>query len=399
MKLSRMTAAAGAMGALVLLIASCSSGTAGSTTAGTASQGGGGGGGTSAAVLAEAKTVTEQNFAGTDRALPASGPKAAPGKTVWALACSTTAAGCALPAQGLVDAGTAMGWNMKLVDGKLDPSVYNSQIRAAAAAGASAIALFSVDCAATKGAIEEAQKAGTKVFAANSLDCDDKYAGGGKAMFDGSMVWGPENQDYGSFVDKYVGPSVADWVITKTNGSAKIIQLRQDDSAGTRHIGQSEYDRLQQCAGCSVEVVPFTGADLLGGKIQGKVSAALQKVPDATVVMVPTDATISLGAGAAVQQARASGRQILLVGQEGVPAAVKLVKDGTQSFALGRPWPWTGWAAADAINRMFAGQKPVDSGIGFGSMDADHPPKGDVYDGNPKSSGYQANHKKTWGVG
>lgn len=398
MNARRATTLAGALAGVALMLASCSSGATGDTPAGPSSGGQSGSAGSSA-VLAEAKKVTEQNMAGTDRALPNSSPKAAAGKTVWALACSTTAAGCFLPAQGLVDAGTAMGWNMKLIDGKLDPSVYNAQIRAAAASGASAIALFSVDCAATKGAIEEAQKAGTKVFAANSLDCDDKYAGGGKAMFDGSMVWGPENQAYGPFVDQYVGPSIADWVINATNGSAKIIQLRQDDSAGTRHVGQSEFDRLQQCTGCAVEIVPFTGADLLGGKVQGKVSAALQKVPDATVVMVPTDATISLGAGAAVEQARASGRKILLVGQEGVPAAIKMLKAGTQSFALGRPWPWTGWAAADAINRMFAGEKPVDAGIGFGSMDANHPPTGDVYDGNAKSAGYKDNYKKIWGVG
>ncbi len=357
-----------------------------------------GGGTTSEAVLTEASSLTEENFAGTDRELPKTGPKAAPDKTVWALACSTTAPGCALPAQGLVDAGTQMGWNMKLVDGKLDPANYNTQIRAAAAAGVDAVVLFSVDCAATEGAIKSAQAAGTLIFAANALDCDDKFAGGGKPLFDGEMVWGADGEDYPTYLNEHVGPSIAAWVITETKGKANVIQLRQDDSAGTHHIGQAEFDALSKCEGCKVQTVPFTGADLLGGKIQAKLSAALQRYPDAGVVMVPTDATIALGAGAAVEQARATGRDLLLVGHEGVPASIELIKNGDQSFALGRPWPWTGWAAADGLNRLFNKEKAVDPGFGFGSMDADHLPTADVYDGNEKSSGYQDNYKRIWGV-
>jgi len=346
-----------------------------------------------------AKSVVTELFAGTDRALPTDGPKAVPGKTVWALACSTTAPGCDLPAESFVEAAAHLGWTTKLVDGKLDPSVYNTQIRAAAAAGADAIALFAVDCPSVEGAVKAVQAQGTKVFGVNSLDCDDKYSSGGKPLFDATMVWGADNQSYADYVDSQVGPSVAAWVIDKTEGKANIIQLRQDDSAGTHHIGESEYDTLKsKCGGCTVNVVDYTGADLTSGGVQSKLSAALQRYPDADVVMVPVDAAIALGAGAAVQQARATGRDILLVGQEGVPSSIQLIKQGQQDFALGRPWPWVGWAAADALNRYFAGAKPVDAGFGFGSMDADHPPASDVYDGNPQSSGYQANYLKIWGV-
>ena len=367
-------------------------GAAGSSATGSSS------GAPSGDILTQAKAVTAADFAGTDRALPTTGPKAAKNKTVWAIACSTTAAGCNLPATGLMDAGKALGWNMKLIDGKLDPTVESAQIRAAGAAGASAVALFSVNCAENKAAIQAVQAQGTKVYGVNALDCDDVYAGGGKALFDAAMVWGPDNLGYGAYVDKYVGPAVADWIIATTDGKANVIQLRQDDSAGTRHVGQAEQDQLAKCTGCTTQVVNFTGADLLGGGLQAKTSAALQKYPNATVVLTPTDATISLGTGAAVAQARAAGRKLILVGQEGVPSAITAIKAGTQQFAVGRPWPWTGWAAADGLNRMFSGQKQVDSGIGFGSMDSAHLPTGTVYDGNAKSSGYQANYKRIWGV-
>ncbi|MDQ7905753.1 substrate-binding domain-containing protein [Phytohabitans sp. ZYX-F-186] len=353
---------------------------------------------TTDAVLEKARTLVAANFAGTDRDLPASGPAAVKGKNVVALACSATAPGCALPAQGFVDAATALGWTARLVDGKLDPSVYNTQIRAAATAGADAVALFGVDCAAAEGAIKSARQAGTLVFAGNALDCDDTYAGGGEAIFDGGLIWGTAGTDYGRFLDEQVGTSIAAWVIAETGGKAKVLQMRQDDSATTRHTGESEFKALSECGGCRVDTVPYTGADLLGGKLQAKLSAALQRHPDADVVMVPADAAISLGAGAAVEQARAGGRELLLVGHEGVPSSIQLIRKGQQSFALGRPWPWTGWATADALNRHFAGAPQVDPGFGFGAMDAEHLPAGDVYDGNADSPSYQDNYRRIWGV-
>ncbi|WP_033289288.1 sugar ABC transporter substrate-binding protein [Amycolatopsis jejuensis] len=355
-------------------------------------------GSTSAADLAWAKELTDRHLAGTDRALPASGPKAVPGKNVWVVSCSSTGAGCNLPAQGVAEAGAKLGWRVTVVDGKINPAVYNSGIRNAIAAKADAVVLTGVDCASTQAAIKDAKAAGIKVFGVNALDCDDKYAGGGTKLFSGAMPWGPENQAYGEFLDTHVGPAIAAWVITKTNGTGNILLMTEADNAATRHVGDAEAATLaQRCRGCTVNTVAFTGADLLAG-LQAKVSAALGKYPKADVVMVPIDAAVSLGTSAAVQQARASGRRILLVGQEGVPASVGLVKQGIQDYAAGRPMTWAGWAAADELNRLFAGQPLVDEGIGFGAMDQDHRPAGDSYDGNPKSSGYRANLQRIWGV-
>lgn len=357
-----------------------------------------GGGTTSADVLAAAKKLTEENFAGTDRELPKDGPAGVKDKTVWVLACSATATGCVLPAQGMVEAGEQLGWNMKLVDGKLDPSVYNSQIRSATAAGADAIALFGTECAAAEGALKAAKEAGVLIYGANAVDCDDKFAGG-QALFDAKMVWdaGPDGDSYEALLRK-ISASRAAWVIAKTEGKANVLVMVEDDTATTRHIGENDVEEIAKCGGCVVNKVPFTSADLIGGKMQAKISAALQKFPQANAVMVPTDATNLLGVAAGVQQVRAQGREVHLVGQEGVPAAVELVKKGEQSFALGRPWPWTGWASADGLNRLFAGEQQVDPGFGFGSMDADHLPAVAVYDGNPDTPSYQDNYRRIWGL-
>ncbi|MEO3781487.1 substrate-binding domain-containing protein [Micromonospora sp. B11E3] len=373
-----------------------------STLAACAGEGPSGGqaGSTTEKLVEEAKANTEAALAGTDRPLPKGGPRAQSGKTVWAIACTTQGAGCLLPAEGFLEAAKKLGWTGKLIDGKADPGVYNSQLRAAGAASVDAVALFGVDCSAVKGSIEAIQRDGVKVIGSNALDCDDDYSRGGKPLFDAYLPWGEDLISYNDYLSTVVGPTIADWVIAKTAGKAEIIQMRQDDSATLRLIGESQEKRLGECGGCTVHKVSYTGADLLGGKLQAKASAALQKYPNASVVMVPTDAAITLGVGAAAGQARAAGRKdLLLVGNEGVPSSIKLLRDGTQSYAIGRPLTWTGWATADALNRLFAGEKPVDPGIGVGSMDAGHLPTTDVYDGNPKSSGYQANYASSWGVG
>lgn len=386
-----LRAAIAAVAAMILLAGCAGGNSSGSPTTG-------GNGTTSADVLAAAKKLTADNFAGTDRALPKDGPKAVTGKTIWVLACSTTAAGCMLPAQGLMDAGKALGWNMKLVDGKLDPAVYNSQIRAAVAARADAIAMFGTECASAEGALKAAKAAGVLLYGANAVDCDDKFAGG-QPLYDAKMVWdsGPHGDSYEAILAK-ISESISAWAIAKTEGKANVVLMVEDDTATTRHIAEDEADALAKCGGCVVNKVPFTAGDLLGGKMQAKTSAALQRYPNANVVMVPTDSTNLLGVASGVQQVRAQGRQIYLVGQEGVPAAIKLIKEGVQSFALGRPWPWTGWAAADGLNRLFAHTPQVDPGFGFGSMDTDHIPTVDIYDGNPRTPSYQANYLRIWGV-
>lgn len=374
--------------ALSLLMTACSPGTSGGQSPS----------GDDSALIAQAVKNTEANIAGTDRELPTAGPEAVPGKKVWAIACSLQGAGCALPAEGAKAAGEALGWDVKVVDGKLDPSVYNQQIRAAIADGADAIMLFSIDCAVTKGAISEAQNAGIVVFGGNALDCDDEFAGGGKAMFDGYLPWGESMTDYGAYLEGTVGPAIADWVLAKTDGEAHVIQLRQDDLAVTRHIGESFKKRMSECSGCTLVEVPYTSADIFSGKLQAKTVAALSKYPKANVVMSPLDANIPVGVGAAVDQARAAGREdLLLTGQEGNPSAIELIGQGTQSFAVGRPMTWVGWASADTLNRLFAGEDAVDPGIGIGSMDEDHVPDTPVYDGMRGAKAYEDAYRKIWG--
>jgi ribose transport system substrate-binding protein len=317
---------------------------------------------------------------------------------VWILSCSQAAPGCAVPATAAVAAGNALGWHMKVLDGKFDPATWNTLIRSAAAAKPDALILDAVDCAATQASLDAAKQAGVKIFGFYSFDCNDRYTGG-KPMFDASLDVG--GSDYANFVENTFAKAQAAYAVAKTGGKANIIQFYETDVAVAHHIGDG-YDHWIKawCSSCTINKVPFTGADLISGKLQEKASAALTRYPTANVVAAPYDATILLGIGPAVAAAKASGRKIILTGGEGLAPNIALIKKGLQDFAAGVPTGWVGWASIDGVSRMLDGQPQVDEGLGNGAVDGTHnlPTKTPYYDGNAKSQGYRTAYLKLWGV-
>jgi ribose transport system substrate-binding protein len=356
------------------------------------------GAGSSTGSVATAKAFVDEFLNSADRPLPTSSPKPQPGKKVWVLSCSQAAEGCQVPAAGAAEAGKMIGWKMTVFDGKGDPATYAKGVRSAIAAKADGIILVSIDCAAIKAPLDEAHKAGIKIFGFYGIDCNDPFAGGGKKQFDGQVDYGKK---YGSFTeaveDRYAR-LIADYTIWKTNGKANIIAVTEDDIAVVHYIWRGYLKWIaRDCPDCRVTKLPIALSDLIQGKLQGKVQAALTKNPTANVVFAPYDAAITGGVAAAVQ---GSGRdkQILLTGGEGLTPNIEMIRKGQgQDFAAGGPPRWAGFATVDGLNRIFHGQPTVDEGIGQAVIDKDHnlPTKTSYYDGK---SEYVANFKKIWGL-
>jgi ribose transport system substrate-binding protein len=337
-----------------------------------------------------AKKAVEEGYRGTDQPLPTSSPKPVKGLKVWIVACTLQGEGCARPAQAMAEAARALGWNATIADGKLDPNESANQIRNGISAGADVIIPLSIACKTVPGALQAAKKAGVKIYGLYSRDCD-------KPLFDAKLEYGDGVVDLAVEV---VAPEIAKYVIAKTNGKAEIINLFFDDGGGGRDLGLA-YEKTfkEDCPDCKVDRVPVTGADIGQDRLQPLTSAALTKYPKANVVMAPFDGLILLGAGAAVTQATAQGRDILLTGLEGLTPNLKMIAaGGPQDLAAGSPAGWHGWAAIDGINRLFAGEKQVDPGIGYELIDKDHPPPTVPYEGNKRSLGWKENYKKIWGL-
>jgi len=360
-----------------------------SSTAGTTS--GSGASSTSSAVTKAQATVAAL-YKGTDRALPTSGPKAQTGKKVWVISCYEGAVGCSVPAQGFVAASAHLGWKATVVDAKLDPSTATQEIKTAVAAKANAIVLDGFPCSWAPGALASAKAAGVKLYGLLSFDCP------GKALYDGQLLFGKKT--YEQYLEDQVGAGIAAYIIDKTDAKGNILSMQYNDGGAVNAIGQGIENAIKQnCPGCTFSSFAVTGQNIVQNQLQSLTSSALTKDPNTNVVTSPIDSAILLGMGSAVTQAEAGGRHILLTGVEGFAPNLKLIAaGGPDNFAIGSAALWEGWAAADGLNRIFAGAPQVDAGIGLEAIDKTHPSPSGLgnYNGNKRSQGYEQNYIKIW---
>jgi ribose transport system substrate-binding protein len=374
--------------ALSIVAAGCGSSSSSSSAAAPSSTNASAG--TTSSVVAQAKQFIETAYTGNLQQPPASGPKAQKGKIVWILACSLQAVGCSSTANAAGDAAKKLGWNYRLVDGKFTPSVYNQVIRQATAAKVDGLITIGVNCTDAPAAIKAAVAAGVKVVNEGGSDCAQKE-------FTGTVLWsGGKTQVQMLATD--IGKVRADWIIANTDGKANVLYVRLMDNAIAEGYVKGVMGELARCSHCKVASVPVTTPDYATGKVQGKVATALVQHPQANVVISAFDALHEAGVAAAM---KTSGRKLLTVGNDGEDVMVNLMRQGqvqaTPVLFLG----WSGYAAADTLNRAFAGQPAAASGDGYQLVDPTHrmPPAGvSILSTGPTGVTWKADYLKVWGV-
>lgn len=341
-----------------------------------------------AAVTAEVDAL----YAGTFGEPKESSP-AAKGKSVYVLSCGQQVPTCSIPAAAAVEAGRKLGWKTTLIDGKFSPTDWPKGIETAVAAKADGIVLIAVDCQFVRPQLEKAKAAGVEVAALFAIDCDDESVGG-EALFDAPMVVG-DDPNWATQVAKYEADR-AKVVVARQKGDAKVIIYDQDSLLITKYIRAAAEEELRTCDGCEiVERVPIALSDS-PAVIQQKTQSALLKHPEANVLFPLHDGMTLSGVAAGLQ---ASGRSddVFLMGADAFPPSIQLIRDGVQDAQLGFPAGWGAYAAIDGLNRVFAGQQPQDSGIGWQLIDEQRnlPPRG----GWEPPFDYVGAYEQLWNVG
>ncbi|HQY84215.1 MAG TPA: substrate-binding domain-containing protein [Ilumatobacteraceae bacterium] len=348
------------------------------------------------AAPASLDALLEKYYAGTFRDLPTSAPTPVTDKAIWVITLASASPSVANVAQGVTDAGNLLGWTTTVFDGAGSPTAWNDGVRQAIAAQADAIVLAIVECQPVQATLQQAKEAGLKIYGVVGNDCDIPEVGG-TAMFDGAIFkavpGGP------TAMTKDTATARAAWVTSVGGDSAQIIEMTEPDYMGVTIASAAFHDALAEvCAGCAVSEVPFNLTDLYGPELRAKTEAGLLQNPDANVITFPYDTALLLGGAAAVAGADRSA-PLKVMGGECLAPNVELIRTGGgQDACVALPYPWMGWAAVDALNRIFQGEAEVDSGIGTQLVDKDHnlPAEGVTYDG---IGDYQTNYKKIWGVG
>lgn len=340
-------------------------------------------------VAAQAKAEQAKSFEGEGYGSP---PKTSPppqrGKNVWIMSCDQSIPSCSTPIGAAVEAAKAMGWKVTLFDAKLNPARISEGYRQAIAAKADGIISYSIDCPLSQGGLAAVKKAGIKVVTGESLDCDNN------PLFDYIV-------DYtqGKFPEWFAanGEMAATNLVAGTDGKPKVIVLDQTDVPLLVPALDGFKRGMAKCGeSCEiVQTVQFTTPDL-GTALPQKIQQALLQHPEANAMYMQYD-NYSLGAGPAL---RASGRQgkVLVSVGEGQASTMDELRSGKlKAVGTGMPQSWETYHAVDALNRLFAGEKPAPSGMGLQAFDKSHnmPAKGQW---EPPVD-YKAAYMKAWGVG
>ncbi len=332
-------------------------------------------------------------LAGTNSHPPASAPEIDPDKNVWVFSCFELVESCSRPAAAAVEAAESLGWTVTLFDVQGLPERVSEGVRNAIADGADAIIGGATDCRLAPAAFDDARSAGVLVVTYYAFDCEEDPNVDDEDKFDGSVIYGDGSIETYTDFNHQIAGAKTDWVVEQTGGSAKIITVDQTEVTISQILIDGIEAGLEGCDDCEiVDVVEVTTADVAGFELESKLAASLLEHPEANAVIFGIDFHASLGGSQAID---ASGRDLVVIGGEGYATAMSQMADGLGLDAIGGiSGAWGGYAAVDALARLFAGEEIEPSGIGWQIVEAADAQSGDF---EPEID-FRSDYREIWGV-
>jgi ribose transport system substrate-binding protein len=264
-------------------------------------------------------------------------------KSFVVVPCAMAAAGCAVQAQGFVEATHKLGWKTTLIDGKGDPSTQNNAINQAITLHASGVFEVSIDPHIISGSVKAANQAGIKVIAGAT----------GTGAIDGIAH---EVSLYGY----QEGVLMGDAMVSLTRGKLRVAIFNDSEFQTVSQRVAGTMSVLKKCPTCKVVVNQDIPVTSLGQPLQSRVQSVLQAHPDINVIWAPYDGAAT-DMITAVKQAGASSK-VWLGSFNGLPQNINFIRTGNvQRVDIGEALTWEGWAGVDNFLRIFAGKKPVAS--------------------------------------
>jgi len=342
---------AAAAAAVALVLSACGAG------GGAAGEGGTGGVATDTAF--DARTTLDQAFAGITYPQPTQGPAAQSGKNVWYLSCLSYPT-CRNQVAAFEEAAKSLGWQVNALDNKVDPNTAINQIRQAISAKADAIVLNSLDCSKIKTGLDAAKAAGIPVLGVSAADCDDPLLGSAAGPEPGFAA--VQKLDGTNSVLEYfqlLGRSNAEVTVAaaKQNGitAPRIMRLKMTDVLYQKMKAEAFDQRVEEiCPNCTVVPVDFTLPQMAQQGQQVFRNAFLQN-PTADVVYFPFDAALPAGLQTAL--AGATHVKVACCG-DGQSGSIDFARSAAAHVIVNvSPNTFFGYAQADIVNRLLAGQK------------------------------------------
>jgi len=327
-----------------IVIAACSSGATQQPTGQESSAPSQAGDPTVAAAQAVVDVAMQARTA-ADSQLPTTGPKAVAGKKLISIVCAAAIEGCRAIADAQVEAAQAIGWEASVIDGKGSPQGWNDAMQAAIAAKPDAIALAAILPEAIEGSLQQAKEAGIKVLCT-------QCGGSGSAQELVDVSTGDE-------VNAIVGTDLGNYILAKSNGNANVLMWFYPEFGISKIRHDNAKDVLSKCSGCATETIEVKISEW-GTTLLGRVQSLLQQKPDVNWIYSPADET-AIDAMNAIEAGGLKGKVQVVGGNGNLQALQTIATSDTYVATAAVSYAFGSWAGIDGLNRIFAGEAPIDT--------------------------------------
>jgi ribose transport system substrate-binding protein len=267
------------------------------------------------------------------------------GKTVWYIPVITAAPAFAVMGNQVKEAVSELGGEVKVCDGKVNPSDISTCLKQAAASHPAGIITDAIPVPLAEQAYAEVIKAGVPIVGGYQ----EAGAIPATPLFERGMSSTAANE---------IGEMqyAAQFLTRETKGKGNILYMidnSTDSSTAASEAGLKELESV--CSGCTIN--SFEEAGATDPNVVSAVSSAILKNPGAEYLFTPYEAPSGPSYLQAIQQ---SGGTVKYMGAAGDPSGFKRIAEGSQIGDVGANIALLSWNNVDALLRLINHEPAVE---------------------------------------
>jgi ribose transport system substrate-binding protein len=250
---------------------------------------------------------------------------------------------------GVTEALTAAGAQVKICDGKFNPTAVADCLKAAGDEKVDGVVSAFVDYQMAAPAFDALAAKGVKVIIGGVAPSAGRAADDTLAFYDNTpRVFA-------------LHEAMSNAAIAEGGEDTNVLWVRLMDSTTTTGASAKGIETFKKlCPSCGIAETEFTTANV--DKLATSISAALVSNPDTNSIIVPVDSYVP-PVLQGIQSAKFAGK-VKVHSSSSDLAGLQRVKDGQQASDLGTPVLFEGWKFANAMVQLMAGQE-VEKGDDF----------------------------------
>ena len=319
---------------------------------------------------------------------PTTGPKAAAGGTIVFVAGDMKNGGIVGVSKGVEEAGKAIGWNVRVIDGQGSVSGRTAALNQALALKPAGIVVGGFDTTEQKVAFENAAKSGVPLVGWHS---GEKPGPNEKANLYANVTT----------VTDDVADVAASWAVADSGGKAGVVIFTDSQYAIALYKAKAMEAVIKQCSGCTVLSFEDSPISDSSTRMPQLTTSLLQRFGDKwTHSLAINDLYFDfMGPSLAAAGKKGDGAPKAVSAGDGSEAAYQRIRSKRfQAGTVPEPLNMQGWQVVDELNRAFSkvawsGYMPKVHLVTADNVGKDGGPK-NIFD---PDNGYRDQYKRIWG--